>query len=255
MVMQMKTVKKKPSLTAEGHNRSFGRLASRMSVAAQKEVDERLAPFAVIPQKDEMLDVAALFAGHKGPLLVELGMGKGEQISARAVANPDNRYIGCEVYRNGLEKTLRVIEAENLTNLRLCPHDARDLLAALPDKSVDNLLILYPDPWPKKKHHKRRIVQAPLLSEIERVLAVGGELLLVTDIVDYALWMLSTVYAHGAFFPLAISPAEWAVAPHGWVPTGYEKKALREGRKPFYLRLRRATELEGQDHNLKTPAV
>ena len=254
MFMQMKAVRKKPSLTAEGHNRSFGRLASRMSIAEQKAIDERLSPYAVMEKAGDSIVLEEVFPTQTGPLLVELGMGKGEQISARAIANPNHRYIGCEVYRNGLEKTLKVIEAEGLTNLRLCPHDARLLLAALPAASVDQLLVLYPDPWPKKKHHKRRIVQASLLDEAVRVLGPGGELLLVTDIVDYALWMLSTVYTHGAFFPSAISPAEWANPPEEWVPTGYEKKALREGRKPFYLRLYRVDELPKQDHNLRTPA-
>ncbi|MBI1363492.1 MAG: tRNA (guanosine(46)-N7)-methyltransferase TrmB [Proteobacteria bacterium] len=244
---------KKP-LTADGHNRSFGRVASRMSPAEQTALDARLAPYAVDVGGGRKIDLKALFPVQDGPLLVELGMGKGEQICVRAQANAGHRFIGCEVYRNGLEKVLRVIEAAGLSNLRLCPHDGRALLDSLPDASVDNLLVLYPDPWPKKKHHKRRIVQADLLDAAARVLKPDGTLLLVTDIVDYALWMISTVYGHGVFFPTAISPAEWAVQPEGWHPTGYEKKALREGRKPFYLHFKRRAVQENQAHNLKTPA-
>jgi tRNA (guanine-N7-)-methyltransferase len=244
--------KTRPTLTADGHTRSFGRVANRMTVAEQAALDARLAPHSV--DVAAPIDLAAVFPDHTGPLLVEVGMGKGEQIVQRARQTPQGRFIGCEVYRNGLEKVLRVLDAEGLTNLRLCPHDGRALLDALPAGSVDHLLVLYPDPWPKKKHHKRRIIQADFLAAADRVLSPDGTLLLVTDIVDYALWMLSTVYAHGVFHPTAIGPSDWATPPADWHPTGYERKALREGRRPFYFTLMRKSALATQLHNLKTPA-
>lgn len=234
---------KKKALVKEGFLRSFGRTASRMSVAEQAQLDEILKAFALNPTQ-----MNNCFA-QKGPLTVELGVGKGEQILSRASATPDERFIACEVFKNGLRFLTREATKQNLRNLKIYPHDARVLLAELPEQSVDHLLILYPDPWPKKRHNRRRLVNKALLADASRVLKPEGELLLVTDIVDYALWMLREVYTHEAFFPVATNPQEWATPPQGWVPTGYERKAKKEGRSPFYLRLKHKQQIETQNHN------
>lgn len=241
MVGQDKKTDKK--LVKPGFLRSFGRTASRMSVAEQQELDEKLSAYAIEPAR-----IDSAFA-QKGPLTVELGVGKGEQILARAAANSDHRYVACEVFKNGLRFLAREAEKVNLQNLKIYPDDARELVAKLPEASVDTLMVLYPDPWPKAKHKKRRLVNQTLLSDAGRILKDKGQLLLVTDIVDYALWMLHAVYEEGSFFPEATSPAQWAQAPEGWVSTGYERKAKKEGRSPFYLTFRKKAVLETQNHN------
>lgn len=233
-------------LVKPGLNRSFGRVAKRLSPAAQTAVDMAVDAWRV--PVDGPVDLQKLFpeAAH---LVVELGAGTGDQILARAAANPAHGHIACEVYRNGLKTMVRGIEKQSLENLRLCPDDARLLLAALPDASVDLLLVLYPDPWPKFKHRKRRLIQADTLKDMARVLKPTGTLLVATDIVDYALWTLHQMYAEGSFFPIATGPAAWVTPPQGWVPTGYERKAGAEGRTPFYLQFQHKDQVTTQIHN------
>lgn len=233
----------KSPLEKQGFVRSFGRTSKRMNKAEQAALDESLQAFAFTPKK------ANTAFGQTGSLTVELGVGKGEQILARAESNPQERFVACEVFKNGLRFLLRQIQQKQLENLKIYPNDARQLMAELPKASVDRLMVFYPDPWPKNKHKKRRLVNQSLLGEVNRVLKDDGELLLVTDIVDYALWTLHAVYEEGNFFPTATSPQEWATPPEGWVPTGYERKAKKEGRSPFYLTFCKTATLERQDHN------
>ncbi|MBA44172.1 MAG: tRNA (guanosine(46)-N7)-methyltransferase TrmB [Magnetococcales bacterium] len=223
--------------------RSYGRIASRMSVAEQKALDAELAPYIIDPKKLETSFEVS------GPLTVEIGVGKGEQIVEHAKRNPNNRYIASEVFKNGLQKMLREIQQHDIKNLKLFSEDGRELLAGLPEASVDRMVVLYPDPWPKTRHKKRRIVNEGLLKEAHRLLKPDGELRLVTDVVDYALWMMAAVNEEGTFFPTAISPKEWSEAPADWVSTGYERKALKEGRCPFYFVLKRREDMEKQNHN------
>ena len=227
-----------------GFVRSFGRTAKRMSVQEQNELEGKLAPHTL----GKLSKAPSLFK-QQGPLTVELGVGRGEQILACAEDHPDHRFIACEVFKNGLRYLLRKVEENNLENLRIYPDDARALVSGLPAKSVDKLLVLYPDPWPKNKHKKRRLVNQTLLAGAERILKDEGELIIVTDIVDYAMWTLHTVYAEGSFFPVATSPAQWATPPAGWHTTGYERKAKKEGRSPFYLTFKKQAQLEKQNHN------
>lgn len=231
-------------LVKPGFLRSFGRTSKRMSATEQAELDKMLAPYAVGNPED----VNTLFK-EQGALTVELGVGKGEQILARAEASPEARFIACEVFRNGLRFLVRQTEKKNLSNLKIHPDDARELVHQMPEASVDTLMVLYPDPWPKNKHKRRRLVNPTLLADAARVLKPEGTLLLVTDIVDYAMWMLHAVYEEGSFFPVATSPAQWATPPEGWVPTGYERKAKKEGRLPFYLTFKKADALQKQPHN------
>ena len=229
--------------TKKGFLRTFGRTASRMTLEEQEALEEVLAPFK--------LDVTALKTIAEGSqkVIVELGVGKGEQILARAEKNPQHMYIACEVFKNGLRSLVGQVTEKNIKNIKIYPDDARDLLKAFPQACVDQLLVLYPDPWPKKRHHRRRIVNNVFLDQAERILKPEGELILVTDIVDYALWMLHAVYAQGAFFPTATAPQAWAKPPKWWVQTGYERKALKEGRSPFYFVCQKREVLTEQEHN------
>lgn len=227
-----------PYLVKPGELRSFGRLANRMSADEQAQLEAELKAFAPVFSNDG-LDVAATFGSLPGPLLVELGIGRGDQLLARAKANPQGRFLGCEVFRNGLRFLLRHVQAEGVTNLRLFPEDARTLLDRLPLAGVDVLMILYPDPWPKARHHKRRLVQTDVLTRVATVLKPGGVLHIVTDHDSYAPWVEEKTDAHPAFARLDTATHQ---PPDGWHTTAYEQKALREGRTPRYYRWRRVVD-------------
>ncbi len=228
----------------QGWLRSFGRTASRMSIEEQQALDKRLLPYTLVAPL-----VAHEAFTQKGALTVELGVGKGEQILHRAETHPEDRFIACEVFKNGLRSLVSKIEKQKLENIKLYPDDARVLVKLLPENSVDRLIVLYPDPWPKTKHKKRRIINKDFLDEAARIVKPDGELLLVTDVVDYAMWILREVYDQGAFFPIAINPQQWATPPQGWATTGYERKAKKEGRFPFYFVLNHKDNLPQQNHN------
>lgn len=218
--------------------RSFGRLASHMSAEEKAKLDARLAPVeCVLTHEEVRLDT--LFGRKTGKIILELGMGNGETLAHRAKTSPEDLFIGCEVYKNGLRSLLVDIEKNALQNIRICAEDARHLLEQLPKESIDEVVLLYPDPWPKKKHNKRRIVNVDFLSLVDRVLKEDGVLFMATDIPDYMMWMLREVYTHNVFFPTATSPEEWATAPHWWCGTKYERKAVKQGRSPWYMSFKR----------------
>lgn len=213
----------------EGRLRSFGRTSSRMTKKDQENLDEKLKPYLLKAQDAANLDV------HINKKILELGMGNGASLANRAKNQPENHFIGCEVYKNGLNSLVRTLEEHNIQNLKICHDDARDLLENIPENSVDELIILYPDPWPKNKQKKRRIINQELLDLAHKVIKSDGELFIATDIPDYMMWILREVYAHNIFFPTATSPSEWALAPTWWQSTKYEQKAIQQGRKPWYM--------------------
>ncbi|MEM0949979.1 MAG: tRNA (guanine(46)-N(7))-methyltransferase TrmB [Pseudomonadota bacterium] len=178
------------------------------------------------------LDLLALFGGR--PLWLEIGFGGGEHLVHQAVANPGVGLIGCEPFINGVAMLLGKIRSSGVTNLRVHPGDARDVFDVLPEQSVSRAFLLYPDPWPKKKHHRRRFVTPEHLVPLACVLAPGAELRVATDIPDYVRQTLVEVPRHG-FYWQAEGPNDWRVPWPDWIPTRYEQKALREGRVPHYL--------------------
>lgn len=181
---------------------------------------------------------AALAAAHP-ELWVEIGFGGGEHLAEQAARNPDVLLIGCEPYIDGVAKLLTDVEARGLENVRVLADDARLLLEALPEASVARVFILFPDPWPKARHNKRRIVSQETLDLLARVIRPGGELRLATDHADYADWMLEQVLAHAGFQWQAGRQADWKNPPADWVPTRYEQKTRAQGREPVYYLLRR----------------
>ncbi len=160
---------------------------------------------------------------------LEIGFGGGEHLHAQAAAHPDVLLIGAEPFVNGVARLLGHLDAEPLPNLRIHPGDARDLLDVLPEGAVERAFLLYPDPWPKARHHKRRFVTPGPLALLHRAMAPGAALRLATDIPDYARQAREEGAAAG-FRLLSESPAPW----EGWTRTRYEAKALREGRAPLY---------------------
>lgn len=182
------------------------------------------------------LDLGALFGGR--PVWLEVGFGGGEHMVHQAVANPGVGIIGAEPYINGVAMLLGKIRKAGATNIRVHPGDARDLMDVLPEGSVAKAFLLYPDPWPKKKHHRRRFVTAEHLEPLHRVLAPGAEFRIATDIPDYVRQALEEVPKAG-FDWLAERAEDWRRPWGDWISTRYEQKALREGRVPHYLTFRR----------------
>lgn len=183
------------------------------------------------------LDLTSLFGGRD--VWLEIGFGGGEHMVHQARLNPEIGFIGCEPYINGVAMLLGKIRAAGVTNLRVHPGDVRDLFDVLPDATIARAFLLYPDPWPKKKHHRRRFVTAEHLEPLSRVMRQGAILRVATDIPDYVRQTLEQVPRHG-FTWLAEGPADWRRPWGDWISTRYEQKALREGRAPHYLTFRRS---------------
>ena len=178
------------------------------------------------------LDLEGLFG--EAPIWLEVGFGGGEHMVHQAQKNPSVGLIGAEPYINGVAMLLGKIRQAEVTNLRIHPGDARDLMDVLPSASIAKAFLLYPDPWPKARHHRRRFVTPEHLEPLARVLAPGAEFRIATDIADYARQALEELPAAG-FTRVRASEAETETAWDDWISTRYELKALREGRAPQYL--------------------
>jgi tRNA (guanine-N7-)-methyltransferase len=183
-------------------------------------------------------DLRALFSGLE-TVRIESGFGGGEHLMAEAERHPRTGFIGIEPFINGMAKALAAIEGRGLTNVRLHHGDATDVLAWLPEASIARFDLLYPDPWPKRRHWKRRFVQDRSLAAIARVLRPGGEFRFASDIPDYVAWTLARLMRAPAFAWTAEQADDWRQPWPGFTSTRYEAKAKREGRTPCYLIFRR----------------
>lgn len=170
---------------------------------------------------------------------LEIGFGGGEHLLWQATHNPDVTFIGCEPFEDGVVKVLAKIDEEKRENIRLHMGDARDVLRWLPAASISRAFILFPDPWPKKKHRKRRLVNVATLKALARVMESGAELRIGTDIGDYARTMLEAFREVPEFRWQADAPSDWRIRPADWPETRYEAKAAREGRARYYFRFAR----------------
>ncbi len=203
------------------------------------------------PVAGALLDPAGLFAHAPRQVGLEIGFGGGEHLVHRAARHPEWGFIGCEPFVNGVAKLLGQIEEQQLANIRIWDDDARVLLPRLRSESIDAVWLLYPDPWPKKRHQKRRFVNQRNLVQVHRILKPGGMFFFASDIADYVRWTLRHVLAHGGFEWMAEQADDWRSPPIDWPGTRYEAKALREGRKPAYLLFRKVGE-SGADNLLAT---
>jgi tRNA (guanine-N7-)-methyltransferase len=223
------------------HGRRHGK---RLRPGQQAHLDttlERIRPPRVGWDENpgrEPLDLAALF-GDDRPVWLEIGFGGGEHMLDRAEQNPGVGLLGCEPFINGVAMCVAEMDRRGLDNVRIHPGDARDLMDVIPLASIDRAFLLYPDPWPKARHHKRRFVNPEGLDHLARVLRPGAELRVATDIPDYVRHSLVQVGAHPEFEWTAEGPRDWREPWGGWTSTRYEAKALREGRRPHYLVFRR----------------
>ena len=229
----------------DGAPKFHGRRKGRPLRPGRQVLIETLLPKITIPTDrpdpaSKGLDPLSLFEPPVEKVWLEVGFGGGEHLAALAERHPEIGFLGCEPYINGVAKLLSQIDDQKLKNVRILHGDARPFLEALPDASLDRLFVLHPDPWPKKKHHKRRIVSPGLLAEAARLLVPGAELRVASDIPDYIRWTLMQVQIHNSasrdFGWTATCRADWADRPEDWPQTRYEAKAIREGRIPTYLK-------------------
>ncbi len=222
--------------------RSFGRRRGRSLTARQQHlVDE------VLPRNRLRIDEPAPAAAELARALVpgsaeawlEIGFGGGEHLLAQAIAHADRAIIGCEPFIDGVVKVLAAIDERAIANIRLHDDDARDVLRWLPKASIARAFILFPDPWPKTRHRKRRLVSGPTLALLARVMKPGAELRVATDIGDYARTILEAIAQQSAFRWTATGPVDWRMQGDDWPITRYQQKANREGRCCYFFRFER----------------
>jgi tRNA (guanine-N7-)-methyltransferase len=199
-----------------GPLRSFGRIKSRPIKPRQAALLDTLLPKIAF-------DPAAPVSGETW---LEIGFGGGEHLTEQAARHPDVRLIGAEPFVNGVASALRHIDERALANVRLHQGDAREVLAALPDAALSRIFILFPDPWPKARHHKRRLIQPETVAELARVLRPGGRLRFATDWADYANRALETLLASPQLRWTAGQADDWRLPPPDHVTTRYEEKRL-----------------------------
>jgi tRNA (guanine-N7-)-methyltransferase len=229
-----------PGSEPERRHQVFGRRRGRSLRPGQRAlVNELLPQLAISLPASGRLDIAALFGNACPSIWLEIGFGGGEHLAQLAEQHPQTGFIGCEVFENGTVKLLAQIDQRRLDNIRIFADDGRLLMAALPAASVDRVFILFPDPWPKRRQHKRRIVSRASLDALAEIMTDDAELRLATDDADYLCWILEHITAHPAFEWLARRPDNWRERPPDWPPTRYEAKARAAGRSPAFLRIRR----------------
>jgi len=220
--------------------RLYGRRRARPLRPGQRRLKEELLPRLTIELPESgSLDPRALFTNRVDEVWLEIGFGAGEHLAEQAERHPTLGIIGCEVFEDGIVRLLGQIARRKLANLRVFTDDARLLLEALPRASVGRVFILFPDPWPKRRHHKRRLVAPAALDLLAAAMQDRAELRLATDDRDYLVWMLEHTTAHPDFVWLARRAADWRERPEDWPATRYEAKARAAGRVPALLRFMR----------------
>ena len=227
----------------------FGRRKGRVvRKAKQFLLDNMLPQMRVTPET--VFDAERLFGEAKQEICLEIGFGDGQHLYGQALKNPQNGYVGVEVFQNGVANLLTLIsglkEGDNLPenvdvhdyavqNVRVFDDDVRLLFKALPDDFFDKIYLLFPDPWPKKKHAGRRFVNPDNLKEIKRILKSGGIFRIATDHPVYKRHVLRTMHQNADFVWTAKCGDDWRKEPVDWVRTKYQQKAIREGRRPVFF--------------------
>lgn len=207
----------------------YGRRRSHGLRAQGQHLLDHLLPLLHLSLEVAARNPAELFSHAPRALWLEIGFGDGGHLAWQASAHPDIGFLGCEPYENGTAQLLKVIAAEGQGNIRIHSDDARILLAALPAASLAQVFLLFPDPWPKKRHNKRRFVSAENLDALARVMQPGAELRFASDSPDYCQWTLDHFEDHPQFSLASKIRGDWPV-------TKYEAKAISAGRAPLYLR-------------------
>ena len=218
----------------------FGRRKAKALSPTQQNRFELLMPLIGINTSTKApANISDLFKHTPDQVILEIGFGGGEHLVHQASTFARNAYLGVEPFVNSMAKALQKIDSTSLTNVRLYEKDASELLDWLPNASLDRIDLLYPDPWPKQKHWKRRFVSPQNLDRFARVIRPGGHFHFASDIESYVNWTLQKFHHHEHFHWLADSSDGWEQPFSNWIRTRYEAKALREGRTPCYLSFRR----------------
>ncbi len=231
----------------------FGRRKGRTIRKAKSTLLEAFLSEIKITAETEF-DKQTLFAQPVEQVFLEIGFGNGEHLAGQALNNPNIGFIGAEVFQNGVANLLSLITGikegdnlpENITllsgrtdNIRVWDDDVRLLFSTIPDNFVDKIFVLFPDPWPKKRHASRRFINPDNLKEIARILKKDGILRVATDHKIYKGWTLRQMAADKNFIWTAKCGNDWKHEPADWVQTKYQRKALREGRRPVFLDYKR----------------
>ncbi len=219
-----------------GHGSFFGRRKGHKLRDHQADLIDNLLPHLALDlEYANASDLASLFDSPIDTMRLEIGFGGGEHLIAEALAFPQTGFIGCEPYVNGMAKILAQIEAHNITNIRLFAGDAAELLAWAQPSSFSRIDLIHPDPWPKRRHWKRRFVQDATTAEMARILGRNGEFRFVSDIDDYCAWTLMHMQRATNFTWTAERANDWRSPWPHYTMTRYGRKADREGRKAAYL--------------------
>ena len=217
----------------------FGRRRGHPLKPRQAALFETVLPRVALDTNAKPADLRTLFAIPVDDLRLEIGFGGAEHLVAQAQANLRTGFVGTDAFVNAIAKALVAIEENALANICLHFGDASELLDWLPDAALSRIDLLYPDPWPKRRHWKRRFIQDESLKRLARILKKGGELRFATDIADYASYVLVRVLRSADFVWTAECPDDWRKPWPGFSSTRYEMKAKREGRRPAYFIFRR----------------
>jgi tRNA (guanine-N7-)-methyltransferase len=205
----------------------------------QQLMNDLLPTLLVSPEQSNSINATALFE-DTSEVWLEIGFGAGEHLSAQAENYSHIGFIGCEPYINGVAALLSVIEKKSLTNIRIYNDDARKLLERLAPASINKVFVLFSDPWPKKRHNRRRFINSKNLDALSRIMIDQAEFRFATDDISFVRWGLDAFYKHPDFKWLAQGPEDWRARYSDALPTRYEAKALKQGKKCVYLTYQRA---------------
>lgn len=219
--------------------RSFGRRRGRKPSARQVHLIRDVLPRVAMDASTARRVAADLLSAGANDLWLEIGFGSGEHLLGRAAEHPDICFIGCEPFQDGVVKVLDAIETGGRQNIRLFTADARDLMRELPSGSVGRAFVLFPDPWPKRRHAKRRLLSPRTFRLLAGVMRAGAELRVATDIGDYATAILLAAREDGSFRWRVSGPQSWRERPADWIRTRYEEKAIAAGRRCYVFSFER----------------
>jgi len=229
-----------PSREDHGELRTYGRRKGHRLSARKQALIDNLLPRLRLDCSKPPSNIATLFPQQVKAVALEIGFGAGEHLCEQAELYPDWGFIGCEVYMNGVAAALSAIDRKGIGNIRIHDGDAREVLDWLPEGSLERIFVLFPDPWPKKRHQKRRLVSPDTVPQFARVLRPGGELRIASDISDYVRTSLVALRGCAGLEWTAERAADWRMRPGDWPQTRYERKALEAGRACAYLSFRRS---------------